>query len=263
MIMGVGLGLMLLAVIGLGVFNAGKISEREKPVVKAQIEDSLLGDPVGFDDSRYNGVQQPTAEPEHTVSAATQVKKLPASNWVSLNSSGSARIQSSQDENKRVEVKSSTSNSNASSYSKAASNNTAALKKKAATEYRKHQQVYAALQKTCNNWTGWYNRDRTQSAAFQMNVSCKDAANYSAKHLNVRVTPNHVVLNSPANTSRSGNRAILIGDEANHEANAYCESLEREKRAIRAKRRAGYTASEDNYLRARLRKVSELINENC
>ncbi len=239
----------LMALTGIGLFNAGKIAEREKTSAVTALDSS--DQTAGFeetvaasrDDSAFSFTPWSSTAAK-TKNNASDVARNSMDNPVAPQmtmTSSFASIQAADDPSKQVTLSS-------QSYQDS-------------SEYRRHKDVYFSLQDTCNRWTRWYNKSHSSSDGIQMNISCRDAADYARQHLNKNYSANHVELSS--GSTSSGRAAILIGSGSSSGDSYQCRSYKDAKDAHLARMRAGFKASSDNSLRRRLRYLSDKVHEYC
>lgn len=130
------------------------------------------------------------------------------------------------------------------------------------SDHAEKHRIYRKLQDTCNRWTHWYNRDRKEVSRVNMNVSCRDAANYAKNELNIRARSPNYVAASPKSSS-GGSQAILLSANSNRASSAQCRAWEVEKERIHEQLRNGYREPKGNRLRERHRDLSDLIYREC
>lgn len=123
-------------------------------------------------------------------------------------------------------------------------------------------EVYRSLQETCQRWTQWYNKDRSSHSAVQMNVACREAAEYGRKELNLNISAKRVNPDSRQKKTKSGGEVIFIENPRNNES-PRCQSLRRELENIQSRLRAGYSAREGERLKKRRRVIREEMQQRC
>jgi len=130
------------------------------------------------------------------------------------------------------------------------------------SDYLRKVKIHRSLQDTCNKWTGWYNRDHSENARINMNISCRDAEHYARTELKRRPsTANHVAKQRQSSDKKSATRILISSSK---KQSAYqCQAWEAEKERIQDRLRAGYRENTGNRLRARRRELSDLIYANC
>lgn len=124
-------------------------------------------------------------------------------------------------------------------------------------------QVYRSLQETCQRWTQWYNKDRSANSAVQMNVACREAADYGRKELNLDTKARRVNPDSGSRKTSTGGEAILIEKAPAKNDSPRCQSLRRELDNIQSRLRAGYKVREGERLKKRRREVRDEIQQRC
>lgn len=126
------------------------------------------------------------------------------------------------------------------------------------------QDVYRALQETCQRWTDWYNKDRSAQAAVQMNEACRQAADYGSRELKLNTRANQVNLRSiPERKASSGGDAVLISNNSGRTESPRCQHLRRELENIQSRLRAGYKVREGERLKKRRREIRNEIQQRC
>lgn len=126
------------------------------------------------------------------------------------------------------------------------------------------QEVYRALQETCQRWTRWYNKDRSSHAAVQMNAACREAADYGRKELNLNTTARRVNPDARRPQSNSaGGGAVLVGNNSGRNESPRCQNLRRELDHIQSRLRAGYKVEEGERLKKRRRQIRDQIQQHC
>lgn len=121
--------------------------------------------------------------------------------------------------------------------------------------------IYKQLQDTCSRWTMHYNQSHDEQSRINMNVSCRDAADYAQRELKLDTgKPNFVAVSD--NATRSA--AKRISQPSEPQKNPNCAIWEQQLEQIQAQLRAGYTEPRGNYLRERRRQLTEQMqSQNC
>lgn len=123
--------------------------------------------------------------------------------------------------------------------------------------------VYRSLQETCQRWTRWYNKDRSSHSAVQMNVACREAAEYGRTELNINTKARQVNVKSVKDKSTSpGGGAILI-ENGGSSGSPRCQELRRQLDHIQSRLRAGYKVQEGERLKKRRREIRDEIQQRC
>jgi len=127
-------------------------------------------------------------------------------------------------------------------------------------ELSKRQGIYHSMQDTCNRWTKWYNKDRSENFRINMSISCRDASNYARRELKLNTRSPNYVADAQKKANSKGARILLAN---NKQPSAQCGYWKAEKDKIQQRLRQGYKEGLGNRLRAKRRELSDLISDNC
>jgi hypothetical protein len=129
------------------------------------------------------------------------------------------------------------------------------------TDLSKQREVYAKLKETCNKWTKWWNKERTEISRINMNVSCKQAKDYAGNELNINTgRANNIAARSPNNPRKT---VTANNTSSAPEMSPSCSSWKSQLKNIQAQPRVGYKEPRGNTLRRLRRELNELVQANC
>ena len=131
------------------------------------------------------------------------------------------------------------------------------------TSFNPHS-VWQKLEQTCKFWTRRYKTSPTELARVNMNISCREAAEFAKSELNREIKANYAAAN-PGSAAQGGGAVLLNAESAvagAESGSARCKSLARQKKSI-AKLRKGYKIEQGNRLRERRREIEKRMHEQC
>lgn len=130
-------------------------------------------------------------------------------------------------------------------------------------------ETLSKMQTTCQRWTRWYKRDKSENARINMNIACRDAASYSKNMLGMEVEKVTYVPDktSAAKTKSSKKQASLLKarrlSAVKIKGKPRCEYWENQIEKVQKKLRSGYKEPTGNALRQQRRNYRLLIRDNC
>lgn len=123
------------------------------------------------------------------------------------------------------------------------------------------------MQTVCDRWSRWYKRDRSETARINMNISCRDAAQYASSELAIKTgKPKYAAAPKKAKKNSSKPRAHLLSAkkvDSDYSGKPKCSYWQDQVDKIQSKLRGGYKEPQGNKLRQRRRNYWRLIRDNC
>lgn len=121
--------------------------------------------------------------------------------------------------------------------------------------------IYKKMKKTCDFWTKQYRQNGKELSRLNMNISCRDASNFSRNKLGKLVPANYADY-KPQTPTNKNSSAIAYNGEGGGSSSS-CDAWRNAIDKINRRLKAGYKENTGNQLREKRRQLSDLIFKNC